>query len=166
VKKKGNTGKKTEDERALLMHAIRLAESGISDGGGPFGAVITKSGEIISEAYNMVVLSGDPTAHAEIIAIRKAAVALGSYDLSGCVIYSSCEPCPMCLGAIYWSGIKRVVYASDSSQAASYGFSDSLIYDEINKDPDERKIDFIQIEDTGAEEVFRKWDKYEKKVRY
>jgi len=155
-----------ESERALLIHAIKLAENGISQGGGPFGAVIAKRGKIISEAYNMVVLSGDPTAHAEIIAIRKAAVALESYDLSGCVIYSSCEPCPMCLGSIYWSGIKRVVYASDRSHAASYGFSDSLIYDEINKDPNEREIDFIKFNDTGAEEVFRKWDKYEKKVRY
>ncbi len=148
------------------MHAINLAKNGIFQGGGPFGAVISKRGKIVSEAFNMVVLSNDPTAHAEIIAIRKAAVALGSYDLSGCVIYSSCEPCPMCLGAIYWSGIKRVVYASNRSHAASYGFSDSLIYDEINRDPDVRKIDFIQIPDTGAEEVFRKWDKYEKRVRY
>ena len=166
MNKKINIGKEMENDRSLLMRAIKSAGDGIYEGGGPFGAVIAKKGKIIAEAYNMVVLSGDPTAHAEILAIRKASAVLGSYDLSGCVIYSSCEPCPMCLGAIYWSGIKKVVYASDRSHAAASGFNDSIIYEEITMHPAERKIAFIHLPDAGGEEVFRIWDRYEKKVRY
>jgi tRNA(Arg) A34 adenosine deaminase TadA len=155
-----------KNDRALLQLAIRIAGDGIKIGGGPFGAVITKNGKVISESNNMVVLSHDPTAHAEVLAIRKASSALKSHDLSDCTIYTSCEPCPMCLGAIYWSGIKRVVYASDRHAAAESGFSDKLIYDEIIIDPSERKVIFEHIPDAGGEEVFRKWDEFEDKIPY
>jgi tRNA(Arg) A34 adenosine deaminase TadA len=153
-------------DRALLQRAIKIAGDGIKNGGGPFGAVITKKGKVISESNNMVVLSHDPTAHAEVLAIRKASSVFKSHDLSGCTIYTSCEPCPMCLGAIYWSGIKRVVYASDRHAAADSGFSDKLIYDEIILRPSDRKVIFENIPDAGGEEVFRKWNEFEDKIRY
>jgi len=155
-----------EDDRSLLLHAIDIAEKGIEKGHGPFGALIAKGGRIIAEANNKVVLSHDPTAHAEVLAIRKASSLLKTHDLSGCVLYTSCEPCPMCLGAIYWSGIKKVVYAADRHDAERSGFSDKLIYDEIGIDPGERKINFIRIPDAGGEKVFKKWDDFEKKIPY
>jgi guanine deaminase len=154
------------DDRPLLKHAIRLAADGINKGSGPFGAVISKNGKIISESTNRVVLSHDPTAHAEILAIRQASALLKSHDLSGCVIYTSCEPCPMCLGAIYWSGIKKVVYAAKSFDAARSGFNDRAIYTEINLNPQNRKIDFVHISDAGGKEVFKKWDEFEGKIPY
>ena len=155
-----------DTDRTLLKHAIKLAGDGIKDGGGPFGAVVAKDGKIIAEANNRVVLSHDPTAHAEVLAIRKASETLESHDLSGCVIYTSCEPCPMCLGAIYWAGIGKVVYASDRKEAESSGFNDKLIYGEMTLDPSERRIDFIHIPDAGGDEVFRKWEQFEDKILY
>jgi len=155
-----------KDELSLLHLAISLAKKSIRDGGGPFGAVIARDGKIIAEANNMVVSSHDPTAHAEILAIRKASAALKSHDLSDCVIYASCEPCPMCLGAIYWSGIKKVVYAAGRKDAADAGFNDSLIYDEIILDPSERKVSFIRVSDAGGKEVFKEWNEYEGKIPY
>jgi guanine deaminase len=112
------------------------------------------------------VLNSDPTAHAEILAIRQAASLLKSHDLGECTLYSSCEPCPMCLGAIYWAGIKKVVYASDRTDAAGAGFSDNLIYREIMLDPAERKVVFIRMTDMGEKEVFKKWDELENKIPY
>lgn len=155
-----------DNDKVFLYRAIELADKGIDTGSGPFGAVISKGERIISEASNMVVTSHDPTAHAEILAIRKASEILKTHDLSECVIYTSCEPCPMCLGAIYWSGIKKVVYASDRFKAASSGFSDSLIYDEIILAPGERKVTFIHDPDAGGDKVFRKWDEFEDKIPY
>jgi guanine deaminase len=155
-----------KDELSLLSRAIVLAKNSIKEGGGPFGAVIARDGKIVSEAHNLVVSSHDPTAHAEVLAIRKASSFLKSHDLSDCVIYASCEPCPMCLGAIYWAGIKRVVYAADRKDAATAGFSDSLIYDEIILNPSERKVTFIQIPDAGGKDVFKEWDEYEGKIPY
>jgi guanine deaminase len=154
------------EERFLLQHALKIAENGIDTGHGPFGAVIVKNGRIIAEANNEVVISNDPTAHAEVLAIRRASLFLKTHDLSDCILYSSCEPCPMCLGAIYWSGIKKVVYASDRNDAEKSGFSDRQIYDEINLDPAERMISFIKITDAGGESVFKKWDNFENKIRY
>jgi tRNA(Arg) A34 adenosine deaminase TadA len=154
------------NDRNLLQRAIKIAEEGIIDGNGPFGAVITMDGKIIAEAVNKVVLSVDPTAHAEILAIRRASEVLKTHNLADCVIYASCEPCPMCLGAIYWSGIRKVVYASDRNEAAASGFSDSQIYNEITLDPAKRKIKFIRHNDAGGEEVFRKWDKFENRIPY
>ena len=155
-----------KEERFLLQHALKIAEKGIDTGHGPFGAVISKNGRIIAEANNEVVISNDPTAHAEVLAIRRASSFLKTHDLSDCVLYTSCEPCPMCLGAIYWSGIKKVVYATDRNDAERSGFSDRQIYDEINLDPAERKICFIKITDAGGEKVFKKWDNFENKIPY
>src|SRR4030042_2720843 len=126
------------NDRTFLKRAVEIAGNGIKDGGGPFGAVITKDGRVITEATKAVVLSHDPTAHAEIVAIRKASAVLKTHDLSGCVIYTSCEPCPMCLGAVYWSGIKKVVYDSDRLDAEAAGFNDKFIYDELILDPAKR----------------------------
>lgn len=155
-----------KNDRSFLQRALEIAEKGIMKGHGPFGAVIAREGTILAEAANEVVISNDPTAHAEILAIRRASSSLGSHDLSGCVLYTSCEPCPMCLGAIYWSGINKVVYASDRNDAERSGFSDRLIYDEITLDPSERKISFIKLNDAGGKKIFRKWDDFEKKVPY
>jgi tRNA(Arg) A34 adenosine deaminase TadA len=155
-----------ESDNFFLSKAVELAKLGILNGGGPFGAVVVKDGKIISEACNMVVLKNDPTAHAEVLAIREAASVLGSHELHDCIIYSSCEPCPMCLGAIYWSGIKKVVYGCDRRDAEKAGFSDKLIYEEIRLNPEERKITFIRLSDTGGEEVFKIWDGLENKVPY
>ena len=153
-------------DKKFLHRAIEIAAEGITKGGGPFGAVITKDGEKISESFNKVVLTTDPTAHAEVIAIREAANVLKSHDLSGCILYSSCEPCPMCLGAIYWAGIKKVVYACDRVDAEGAGFSDKLIYEEILLDPSKRKISFLHLTDTDGKKIFRKWDELENKIPY
>ncbi len=154
------------DDITFLSRAVEIAAKGVGNGGGPFGAVITKNGMILSEAFNRVVLNNDPTAHAEILAIREAAGLAETVDLHDCTLYTSCEPCPMCLGAVYWSGIRKVVYASDRNDAEKAGFSDKMIYDEIRLDPADRKITFVRITDTGAEEVFRKWENLEDKIPY
>lgn len=154
------------DDKLFLLRAIEIAGNGIPEGGGPFGAIIVKENKIISEAFNRVVLNSDPTAHAEILAIRQASSALQSHELHECTLYSSCEPCPMCLGAIYWSGIKKVVYSCDRTDAEGAGFSDKLIYSEIMLDPSERKISFIRLTDSVGKEVFRKWDEFEQKISY
>jgi guanine deaminase len=153
-------------DKLFLRRAVEIAGSGIGAGGGPFGAVVSKGDKIISEANNRVVLTNDPTAHAEILAIRQAALLLKSHDLGECTIYSSCEPCPMCLGAIYWAGIKKVVYACDRIDAEDAGFSDKLIYEEIMLDPEKRKIKFLRLNDAGGKEVFRKWEELEGKILY
>jgi tRNA(Arg) A34 adenosine deaminase TadA len=153
-------------DKIFLMRAIQIASESIDNGGGPFGAVIVNEGKVISEGNNKVVLNCDPTAHAEVMAIRLAASALETHNLDTCTLYTSCEPCPMCLGAIYWSGIKKVVYASDRNDAEEAGFSDKLIYEEIALDPAERKISFLRINETGGKEVFRKWDSLEDKIPY
>lgn len=154
------------NDNKYLGKAIEIALRGIENGCGPFGAVIVKDGKIIAGSANNVVIAHDPTAHAEIVAIREAARLLKNHDLKDCIIYSSCEPCPMCLGAIYWSGIKTVVYASDRFDAANAGFSDNLIYNEFLLDPSERGIKFIRINDHGASEVFKRWNQLENKIRY
>ena len=144
-----------DDDKSLLRRAIEIAGEGIEKGGGPFGAIVSKEGKIIAEAFNRVVLLNDPTAHAEILAIRHASEFLNSYNLAGCTLYTSCEPCPMCLGAIYWAGIKKVVYSSDRNDAANAGFNDSFIYNEIILIPAERKITFLHLTDKGSKEVFQ-----------
>ena len=154
------------NDKLLLRRAIETASVGIRDGGGPFGAIVARDDKIISEAFNRVILNNDPTAHAEILAIRQACMILQSHDLSGCTLYSSCEPCPMCLGAIYWSGICKVVYSCDRIDAEEAGFSDKLIYNEIMLNPSERKVSFIRLTGSGGKEVFRQWDDFENKIRY
>ena len=156
-----------ENDKFFLRGLLKSQRLAISSGGGPFGAIIVKDDKIISEAFNRVTLNNDPTAHAEILAIRQAASILESHELNGCTFfYSSCEPCPMCLGAIYWSGMKKVVYGCDRTDAESSGFSDKLIYKEIMLDPSKRKISFIRLTDAGGKEVFRIWDEFENKIPY
>jgi tRNA(Arg) A34 adenosine deaminase TadA len=155
-----------EKDRLFLQKAIEIAKNGINIGGGPFGAVVAKDEKILAEAFNRVVLTNDPTAHAEILAIREAAKVLGSHNLAGCTIYSSCEPCPMCLGAIYWAGIERVVYGYERKDAEKAGFSDNVIYEEIKLDPANRKIPFIRMIDEGKKSVFKCWEEFENRKLY
>ncbi len=155
-----------ENEKLQLHRAVEIAGEGIEAGGGPFGAVITLNGKIIAEAGNRVVMNNDPTAHAEVLAIRAAAAYLKTHDLNKCILYTSCEPCPMCLGAIYWAGIRKVVYGCDRIDAEEAGFSDKLIYDELMLEPAKRKITFLNINDSGAKEIFEKWGAMENKIPY
>jgi guanine deaminase len=154
------------EDRDFLTRAIHLAEDGIKEGGGPFGAVIVRCGEIISEATNQVVHSNDPTAHAEILAIRQASEVLATHNLSDCILYTSCEPCPMCLGAIYWSGIRTIFFAADRQDAEEAGFSDKFIYEEISLQPEKRHILFKRLSDVNGTEVFRIWDRFDNKIPY
>jgi len=151
----------------FMARAIELAIGNVrSRQGGPFGAVVVKGDTIIAEAANCVTSTSDPTAHAEIVAIRKACAELGLFELRGCEIYSSCEPCPMCLGAIYWARPERVYYGSTAADAAQAGFDDSLIYSEIPQPHSERKIPMIQIMPEEALEAFRAWERQPNKLSY
>lgn len=155
-----------EADRIFLQAAISLAADGIGKGGGPFGAVVTRKGKVISGAYNEVVYSSDPTAHAEILAIRKAAEILGTHDLSGCSLYASCEPCPMCLGAVYWSGIREVFFASDRKDASDAGFRDEEFHKDMERRPDERIISLTRISEIDGTIIFRLWENHENKITY
>lgn len=154
------------DKKELMRHAIRLAEKSVAEGGGPFGAVIAKNGEIVAEAANRVTLDNDPTAHAEVIAIRLAARKLGTFDLSGCEIYASCEPCPMCLGAIYWARLDKVYYANDRKDAARIGFDDDFIYQEMNLKPQERHKKMEILLSDEARKAFEMWQAKADKTAY
>ncbi|KKG10916.1 guanine deaminase [Methanosarcina sp. 2.H.T.1A.6] len=156
----------SEKDLLFIRRAIELSLESVKRGGGPFGAVITKNGEIVSESCNQVTVINDPTAHAEIGAIREAARKLNTFDLSGCEIYASCEPCPMCLGAIYWARIDRVFFANTRSDAENIGFDDSFIYGEISRPLQERKIEFRQLLREEALEAFGVWEESENKVKY
>lgn len=149
-----------------LKRAITIAcKSMDANTGGPFGCVIVKDGEIIAEGTNEVTSTNDPTAHAEIVAIRKACQTLNDFQLTDCTIYASCEPCPMCLGALYWARPKAVYFASTRGDAAAIGFDDQFIYDEIETPFAARKIPFQQIEVPAAVELFKAWaDKPDKKA--
>lgn len=153
-------------ENLFLNKAIEISLESIQKGGGPFGACIVRNDEIISLEHNTVTLDNDPTAHAEINAIRAAAKKLGKFDLSDCFIYSSTEPCPMCLSAIYWSRIPVVYFATTRQDAENIGFSDNLIYEEIQKNNSERRIKMIQLDKTKSLQVFDVWKKYENKIEY
>ncbi len=149
----------TERHEYFMNRAIALAEEGMnSEAGRPFGAVVVKNDEIIAEAYNQVTSKNDPTAHAEIVAIRKACEKLNNFELRNCIIYTSCEPCPMCLGAIYWCQAKMVYYGSSRKDAAEFNFDDQFIYEEIDKDRNDRKIKFVQIAQNEAIKVFEAWE--------
>lgn len=151
----------------FLIKAIELAKNNIEkECGGPFGAVIVKNGEIIATGANHVTTENDPTAHAEIVAIRNACKKLGTFQLEGCELYTSCEPCPMCLGAIYWARPDRFYYAASKSDAAKAGFDDSFIYDEIVLKPEERSIPGIQALQQEAVKVFSVWTELENKTDY
>lgn len=155
-----------QDEYFIRV-AIDLALKGASQNeGGPFGSVIVKEGVIVGKGNNKVISTNDPTAHAEIVAIREACNYLQSYQLSGCTVYSSCEPCPMCLGAIYWARPDRIVYACSREDAASINFDDDFIYKEIPLPPGERKIPTHQCGREEALKVFRFWESKDDKVEY
>ena len=150
----------------FMQRAIELSIQSVNEGTGPFGAVIVKDNKIISEGFNTVTLANDPTSHAEIVAIRSACKILNNFSLENCILYTTCEPCPMCLSAIYWAHIDKVYYANTRSDAQKIDFSDSLIYEELNKTIKERKIPMHQMMREEALKAFEMWDKKEDKVKY
>ena len=150
----------------FMKRAIELSIKSVNNGGGPFGCVIVKDEKIISEGSNKVTSSNDPTAHGEIVAIREACISINNFSLNGCELYSTCEPCPMCLAAIYWARIDKVYYANTRKDAQKIGFDDSLIYSEFQKNIDKRKIPMIQILRNEAMKAFELWDKKIDKVKY
>ncbi|MCA0132529.1 nucleoside deaminase [Winogradskyella sp. D23] len=155
------------NEEKFMMKAVDIALEGVKNNeGGPFGCVVVKDGRIIGKGNNKVTSSNDPTAHAEIIAIREACANLGSFQLDGCEIYTTCEPCPMCLGAIYWARPDKVYYACDQKDAADIGFDDQFIYNEIPMPYHKRSIPFKQLERATALKVFKEWDEKEDKIEY
>ena len=153
-------------QKELMLRAISISEESVRNGGGPFGAVIARNGEIVAEGANSVTLMRDPTAHAEIAAIRKACEKTGSFNLSGCEIYTSCEPCPMCLGAIYWAHIDKIFYGANQHDAAAVNFDDSFIYKELALPPRERKKPVENILPQEALAPFNLWREKEDKVAY
>ena len=158
---------RTDREIKFIDRAIELSKQGMQSGkGGPFGCIVVLGDEIVGEGYNMVTFSNDPTAHAEVMAIREACKKLGTYQLTECEVYASCEPCPMCLGAIYWARPKRVVYANTREQAADIEFDDEFIYSEINAKMEDRKIPFIHHPRPQAKEVFDAWKNMNGKKKY
>jgi tRNA(Arg) A34 adenosine deaminase TadA len=154
------------DSEKFMMEAIRLSVENVDSGGGPFGAVIVKDGKIIARGVNRVTSQNDPTAHAEVTAIREASKILNTFSLQGCEIYTSCEPCPMCLAAIYWARIDRIYYGNTKVDAKNIGFDDSFIYEEIEKPIDKRVIKTVQLLRDEAIQAFRKWDGLEGKTEY
>ena len=149
-----------------MERAIELSIESVNNGGGPFGCVIVKDDKIIAEGSNHVTLNNDPTAHGEIVAIRKTCKSLNNFNLSGCELYSTCEPCPMCLSAIYWARIDKIYYANTREDARKIDFDDSIIYSEFKKNIKERKIPMIQMMRNEALKAFELWDKKKDKVKY
>lgn len=148
----------TELDKQFMMRAVELARLGMeSNDGGPFGCVVVKNGEIVGEGSNCVTSTNDPTAHAEVVAIRNACKNLGTFQLDGCTIYTSCEPCPMCLGAIYWSRPAAIFYAGTQKDAAAAGFDDEHFYNELEKPNDERELRMVNLLREAAQTVFRDW---------
>jgi len=147
----------TNDDIYFLKLAIELAKENVKNGGGPFGAVIVKDGQIIAKGTNRVTSNNDPTAHAEIVAIRQACEKLNDFQLTDCIIYSSCEPCPMCLGAIYWARPKKLVFAANKFDAANAGFDDSLIYDEIHLPYSDRHLETVNLRIDESLQPFELW---------
>ena len=157
----------SKEDQKFLQLAIELAQTGIDrNAGGPFGAVIVRDGQIIGSGYNRVTSSNDPTAHAEVEAIREACRLIGSFQLDGCTIYASCEPCPMCLGAIYWARPDRVVYACTREDAAAIGFDDDFIYRELETPVSERQIPVFQAMREEGMRVFEAWKNKRDKMEY
>ncbi|MDU1889687.1 MAG: nucleoside deaminase [Dysgonomonas sp.] len=156
-----------EELHKEYMHkAIELAEASVSKGGGPFGAVIVRDGKLVAEGYNCVTLDNDPTAHAEVTVIRRACKELSTFDLSGCEIYTSCEPCPMCLAAIYWARIDKIYYGCNKTDAKDIGFDDSFIYDQIDLKPEDRSIPAKNMMREEALSAFRLWENKDDKIEY
>ena len=156
----------TQQDKEFMREAIKLASDSVRRGGGPFGAVIVKDGEIIAGSSNSVTIDNDPTAHAEVNTIRQACRKLGTFDLSGAVIYTSCEPCPMCLGAIYWARLGRIYYGNNRKDARDIDFADDLIYEELDRPMSDRTVPIIPLLRDEALESFRLWDEKEDKTEY
>ena len=157
----------TEKDEYFMSRAILLAQKGMdSNAGGPFGAIVVRDGEIIGEGSNCVTSTNDPTAHAEVTAIREACRKLGSFQLDNCVIYTSCEPCPMCLGAIYWARPEKVFFACTREDAAKIGFDDQFIYEEIEKNISERELKIVNFMREEALLVFENWEQKTDKKEY
>jgi tRNA(Arg) A34 adenosine deaminase TadA len=155
-----------EEKNKFMLKAIELSIKSADTIGGPFGCVIVEDNKIISEGYNKVTSTNDPTAHGEIVAIREACLKLNTFNLSGCELYSTCEPCPMCLSAIYWSHIDKIFYANTGDDAKNIDFDDSFIYSEINKKIGDRKIQMIQMLRDEALKAFKIWDEKVDKIKY
>lgn len=154
------------NKNELMRRAIALSEESVKNGGGPFGAIIARNGEVVAEASNNVVPHCDPTAHAEVSAIRAACRKLGTFDLSGCEIYTSCEPCPMCLGAIYWARLDKIYWGNSRTDAARIGFDDDFIYREISLSPGQREKPSEVLLAEEAAKAFNLWDEKTDKTEY
>jgi tRNA(Arg) A34 adenosine deaminase TadA len=156
-----------QSENDFMQLAIRLATENVRSGeGGPFGAVVVRDGEVVATGVNRVTSANDPTAHAEVNAIRAACKALETFQLPGCVLYTSCEPCPMCLGAIYWVRLDSVYFGNTCHDAAEAGFDDSLIYDEMKVPRSQRKVPMVRLLPDHAIESFRAWQEHQAKIAY
>ncbi|GAB6059841.1 nucleoside deaminase [Desulfonatronum parangueonense] len=157
-----------EDHTAeyFMRKAIALSLTSVKQGGGPFGAIVVKGGKVIAEASNSVTRDNDPTAHAEVNAIRQACRELNTFDLSGCMIFTTCEPCPMCLGAIYWARLDCVYFGNNKEDAADIGFDDAFIYQELDTPLEKRKLPMIRLLPQEAREAFKDWELKEDKVMY
>ena len=154
-------------EEQFMMQAVELSQKAIDNNeGGPFGCIVVKGDEVVGRGNNKVTSSNDPTAHAEVIAIRDACTNLKTFQLTDCEIYTSCEPCPMCLGAIYWARPAKVYFANTRYDAAKAGFDDSMIYEEIKADPDDRKIPMIHLKSEKAGSIFDEWNVKANKTAY
>jgi tRNA(Arg) A34 adenosine deaminase TadA len=157
----------TEKDEYFMRRAISLAQKGIdSNSGGPFGAVVVKEGEIVGEGCNQVTSTNDPTAHAEVVAIRNACKNLDSFQLDGCILYTSCEPCPMCLGAIYWARPSKIFYAATHIDAANIGFDDQFIYEEIEREARDRQIKTVNLLREEGLKIFKNWENKADKTEY
>ena len=157
----------TMNDDFFLRQTFQLAREGMTTNqGGPFGSLVVRDGEIVGRGFNQVTSTNDPTAHAEVVAIRDACRNLGTFQLEGCTLYASCEPCPMCLGAIYWARPSRIVYGAFHSDAAGAGFDDQFIYEELDKPREERKIPMQQLLREEANAVFQEWEALEKRIPY
>jgi guanine deaminase len=159
-----NEGKLSHEE--LMRHAIRLSIENVNRGGGPFAAVVASGGRIVATGVNTVADDNDPTAHAEVNAIRAAAGKLRRFHLDDCILYTTCEPCPMCLGAVYWAGLRELYYSNNREDATRFGFKDEHIYQEIARPIDRRQVRFTRILEKEAIEAFRLWDQKSDKILY
>lgn len=155
----------SEDAKFMSM-AIQLSVDNVDNGGGPFGAVIVRDGEVIATGTNRVVPNTDPTAHAEVMAIRNACAKLGTFQLTGCTVYSSCEPCPMCLSALYWAGVSRICYGNTKDDAKAIDFDDSFIYDQLELAYEDRSIKCEHFMRDRALSAFQKWENKTDKIEY
>lgn len=155
------------NDEKWMRHALDLAVNNVHSGrGGPFGAIVVADGQVLAEGTNRVTSAHDPTAHAEVVAIRAACNARGHFELTGCTLYTSCEPCPMCMGAIYWSRLDRVVFSATRADAAEAGFDDDHIYREIEKPPADRSLPMQQTLNAEADRPFTAWANYDDKTEY